>query len=599
MWLTRRWLLIVVVAAAAAGSCSRKSGDGGAREEARPGSAAASPGSAAAPAAPADDRYDDGALGAMTFAHSEGTPAARAYFTRGMLALHSFWYDEAARQFSAAIVADREMNMAYWGVAMSRCKLLWGEDDLDGAREILSRMPNPDRLTPREQAWVLAAVALVRDGDVRTSRRSFAAAMETLHAQFPDDESATFLALALLSTIRPDEAGTEAVRERAAALARGVYERNPKHPGAAHYLIHAYDTPALAARALPMARVYAGIAPAAFHARHMPSHIFSRLGMWKEAIASCQAAWDASLEAARREKLSANHHDFHSLHWLMEMPFELGLREDADRALGVFGAAVRAGLGRQHRALYATQVASYMMRTGEWARVDELLAPLEAPAAEEAAPFAPAAPAAPRGGEPASHCAPAPASSPLDLVEQAAVLDTRARAASRRRDPAATRRLLGELDAVRAKLRPSFLAMQPKDTVARLDVAHERHRRALLARAGGDDRTLLGLLRRSAPDAELEPMGERNPSGFLVHEEIGDTLLRLGRAKEASAAYARALAQQPGRARSLLGAARAAAKAGDPQAARTWYEQVLKLWSAADERTDGLAEARAAVAARP
>jgi tetratricopeptide (TPR) repeat protein len=612
MSIARSWLWIGL----ALGACSsRDAGDRTkARDEAKPSPTPGSgSGSGAAPAAtpPADDRYDPGALGALTFQHSEGSPEARAHFTRGMLALHSFWYDEAIREFQAAMTADPEMNMAYWGAAMSRCKLLWGEDDLDAARDVMSRMPNPDRLSKREQAWVLAGVELVRGGDVRSSRKRFAEAMAALDAQFSDDESTTFLALALLSTTRPEDPDTTTVRKRAAALAQGVYERNPKHPGAAHYLIHAYDTPELAALALPHAREYAKLAPAAFHARHMPAHIFSRLGMWREAITSCQSAWDASIAAAQRNKLSANHHDFHSLNWLIEMPFELGLRKDADRALTAFAGAVRAGLGHQHRALYATQVASYMMRTGEWSRVDELLAPLEAAAVEE--PGAPGASGASTGAAgPAgsagaagsgtrasapSHCAPVPASSPTQLFEQLSVLDARVRAAAARRDLSTTRRLAGELDAVRTKLRPFFLSTQPKEAVAKLDESHARRRRIMLARAAGDDKALLEALRQSVADAEAEVGGESNPSGFQPNEEIADTLLRLGRAKEAAAEYAVALQKHPRRARSILGAARAATKAGDPEAARKAYQQLLELWSAADEGIDGLAEARAAVAA--
>ncbi len=598
------------------GCSSKDAGEGAkAREGAKPAPSASTPAAPATPAPPADDRYDAGALGALTFQVSEGTPAARAHFTRGLLALHSFWYDEAAREFQAAIDADPEMNMAYWGAAMSRCKLLWGDDDLGAAREVMSRMPNPDRITPREQAWVVAAVELVRAGDVRTSRQRFAASMEDLHAQFPDDESATFLAVALLARTRPEDPDTVGVRKRAAELASGVFARNPKHPGAAHYAIHAYDTPELASLGLPFARAYAQLAPAAFHARHMPSHIYSRLGMWKEAIASCQSAWDASTAAARREKLSANHHDFHSLSWLVEMNFELGLRKEADRVLGVFGAAVRAGLGRQHRALYATEVASYMMRTGEWSRVDELLAPLEAPAVEDAAAAgaassvpaglaggpvpagpAPAAPAPARAGAPQSHCAPVPASSPLEVFERVSVLDARARAAAMQRELAKAKRLLAELDAARDKLRPFLATTQPKEALAKLDEAHARRRKVLLAHATGNDRALLEALRASAVDAEQEVGGESNPSGFVLNEEIAETLLRLGRAKEATAEYAIALRKHPGRARSILGAARAAARGGDPQAARGWYQQLLGLWSAADEGIDGLAEARAAVA---
>jgi hypothetical protein len=616
------WIGLCALAAPAAG-CSSKEGDAGqggkAREEGRGAVREAAKAAAPAPAPaapPADDRYDAGALGAVAFQVSEGTPEARMHFTRGLLALHSFWYDEAAREFAAAIVADREMNMAFWGAAMSRCKLLWGDDDLDAAREVMSMMPNPDRVTPREQAWVIAAVELLRAGDVRTSRERFAAAMEQLHAQFPDDESATFLALALLARTRPEDPDTVAVRRRAAALASGVFERNPKHPGAAHYAIHAYDTPELAPLGLPFARAYAQIAPAAFHARHMPAHIYSRLGMWKEAIASCQAAWDASTAAARREKLSSNHHDFHSLSWLVEMPFELGLRKEAERALGAFGAAVRAGLGRQHRALYATEVASYMMRTGEWSRADELLAPLEAKAVEDptagaalspasaAAGGAPAPPGAPpspagRAGAPQSHCAPVPASSPLELFERVSVLDARARAAAMQRDLARTKGHLADLDAAREKLRPFLATTQPKEALAKLDEAHARRRKVLLARAAGNDKALLEALRQSAADADQEVGGESNPSGFLLGEEIAETLLRLGRAKEAAAEYASVLRKHPGRARSILGAARAATRAGDPQAARASYQQLLELWRGADEGIDGIAEARAAVAAAP
>ncbi|HEY0191259.1 MAG TPA: hypothetical protein VGC42_09080, partial [Kofleriaceae bacterium] len=380
-----------------------------------------------APAPVIDPRYDQAALGALDFALSEGTPAARDHFTRGLLALHSFWYDEASREFQAAITADPTMNMAYWGAAMSRCKLLWGDDDLSSARELLARMPDVHRLSPREQAWVTAAAELIREGDVRASRQRFAAAMTAIHERFPDDESTTFLAIALLAAMRPGDADATEVRKHVAALAAGVFAHNPKHPGAAHYAIHALDTPELAAQALPYARAYAAIAPAAFHARHMPAHIFSRLGMWKDAIASCQAAWDASVAAARAEQLSANHHDFHSLSWLVEMSFELGQRQAADRAMQVFAAAVHDGLGNQFRAQYAGEVTSYLMRTGEWARVDELLQPLEAPAVEDGQ--APP-PADARPGTAPSHCAPAPAAGPIALLEQLTVVATRARAAA-------------------------------------------------------------------------------------------------------------------------------------------------------------------------
>jgi tetratricopeptide (TPR) repeat protein len=533
------------------------------------------------------------ALGTIAFAVSDGSPEARAHFTRGLAALHSFWYDEAKREFQAAIDADPAMNMAYWGAALSRCKLYWREDDLQGARALLQRMPAPARLSERERAWVDAATQLVAEGNADASRKRFAAAMEQVHAKFPDDESAAFLALALLSATPPGDPNDLAVRKRAGELALGVYRRNPNHPGAAHYLIHAYDTPELAAEALPFARTYAKIAPAAFHAQHMPAHIFARLGMWKEAIASCRAAWDASVAAAEREKLSADHYDLHSLNWVIEMSFELGRRKDADTAFALYANTVRMGLPSQQRGQFAIQVGSYLKRTGEWQRVDELLAPLDTPATDAARP-----PATPGQAEPApSHCAPAPATSPTGLLEQLSAIEARANAAAARHDVAATKKLVGELDAVIAKLRPFFEATQSKPGLARIDQIDDRRRRTLLARAGGNDGALLAVLRESAAAVDKEPAtGEANPTGSLVHEEIGDALMRVGKPKDAAAEFDAVLVKHPNRARALLGAARALAKAGDAAGARARYEKLVAQWDTADPDFPGLAEAKAAVA---
>ena len=532
------------------------------------------------------DGYDSQALGALTFEVSNGTPEARAHFARGLLALHSFWYDEASRQFEAAIASDSSMRMAYWGAAMSKCKLLWADDDVNGARQLLARLPDPDAMSPREQAWVSAAVELLRPTDVRTSRKAFAAAMENVYRAFPDDESATFLAAALLAAMAPEDPDQFLVRVRAAGLALDVYRRNPKHPGAAHYAIHAFDTPMFAPLALPLAEHYARTAPAAFHARHMPAHIFSRLGMWKEAIASCQAAWDASQAAARLYKLSADHYDFHSLNWLVEMHFELGHRKAADAALATFAQAVKEGVGHQIRAQFASQVLSYLMRTGEWSRADELLAPLSATPAKDS----------PSRSDVASHCAAASVGSPYALVEEQAVVATRARAAAMAGDLANTKQLLAHLDTLRVQLRPILQTTQSPEAIKKFERTHEWRRRTLLARATKNDRALLAVLRESIDGADSEVGGETIQTGFLAREELADTLLRLGDAKAAAAEYARTLATHPRRARSLLGAARAAAKLGDRKTARARYSELLLQWATADAETDGLTEAKAATA---
>jgi tetratricopeptide (TPR) repeat protein len=547
----------------------------------------APPASPPARAVDAPAGYDRDALGALHFQVAGGTPAARRDFDRGLLALHSFWYDEATRRFQAAITTDPTFAMAYWGLAMSHAKLLWGDDDLAAGRDALQRMPNPSALPPHDQAWVVAALALFRraDPDIRASRAELVRVMEQIHAKFPDDESALFLALALLSTVRPGDPDPVAVRKRAAGLALEVFQRNPKHPGAAHYLIHAYDTPELAALALPAARQYASIAPAAFHALHMPAHIFVRLGMWKDAVASCQAAWDASVAWVARDQLSPALEDFHSLSWLIELGFERGRRQDADRALATYAAAVRAGLPHDKRAAFANQVGSVLARTGEWARVDELLAPLRAPASDAGA-----------GAAGAMACghppAPAANAAPTELFERRAELGTRAQAAAMQRDAALLARLLDQRDAVDAELRPFLVATQPKDFVASADQLRGLVRKALVARARGDDRQMIAALEPLAIDQDQEFTGEGTAGGVLHHEAIAEALLRLGQPAKALAEYRLVLTNHAGRARSLLGAARAAAKAGELAASRALYRQLLATWADADDGTDGLAEAR-------
>jgi len=534
-------------------------------------------GSATPKAADDDHLFDPDSLGTIHFLAVNDSPAARA-FTRGIAALHSFWYEEAIKEFAAAIAADPSMNMAYWGAAMARCPLLWHDDDLPEARAWLARMPAPQQLTPREQAWVSAAKVLIGDGTVMERRKRFAAAMADVNAKFPDDESATFLSIALLASVEPDDPSLPEVRERAAALAIGVFEHNPKHPGAAHYLIHAYDTPELAHLALPYALAYAKIAPAAFHARHMPAHVFSRLGMWKQAVASCQSAWDVSLAAARRDHLTADHDDFHSLNWVIEMDFELGRRGAAATAMQVYGQTVRDGLSYAQRWPYAVEVSSYLTRTGDWSSVDALLAPLDAPALDRSAPGS--------------------GISPEAALEQIGAARARALSAAMQRDLPRTQEQLAALDTINSDLRPYFVATQSPAGVASIDQFNTRFDQEMTARARGDDQALLVVLRaNAAPSDKPSAIGEHNPNGIIAGEELADALLRTGDAKGAAAAYAQVLEHHVGRAHALLGAARAAAKLGDHSAAKADYQKLLDQWDTADPGIDGLAEAHAAVAA--
>src|ERR1043165_5784096 len=146
--------------------------------------------------------------------------------------------------------------------------------------------------------------------------------MEKVYKAYPDDlEAACFYSLSLLGTVRPGDKGYRR-QALAGAIALDVYQKNPDHPGAAHYIIHAFDDPEHAILALPAARRYALIAPEASHARHMPSHIFVQLGMWPEAVQSNEAAWAASDTWVKRKKLDVSYHDYHSLSWLMSILLE-------------------------------------------------------------------------------------------------------------------------------------------------------------------------------------------------------------------------------------------------------------------------------------
>jgi hypothetical protein len=534
--------------------------------------------------APRSLAAEGGGLGSIEFPVTGGTSAARESFIRGLLALHSFWYEEAQAQFGAAAKADPGFAMAWWGIAMSHAKLLWYEDDLEVGREALAKITDMDKLTPRERAYVGAARALFAEGDQRARRVAYATAMEQVHRQFPDDDEATTLyALALDVAAQPDEPDYVAQRVRAAALAQEVFQRNPQHPGAAHYIIHALDTNDLAPLALPAARAYAAIAPEAFHARHMPAHIFSRLGMWQESIDSCQSAWEASVAWTTREKLSADLRDYHSLNWVVENHFELGQRRAADAAMKLWAEAVRGGVNHDVRAAYAGQVLSYLERTGEWGRLDELTEPLAAPATE----------AKPEEMMRCGMSAPAALEPPPSAeFERMAVNALHAEAAARKRDLAAAKRLLEDRDAIEEQIRPWSRKQMSEERYARELKADALEKKRLLAQARGDDKALLAAQRVEAAESESYSGGEGTAGAFIAHEQIAATLARLGRHAEALAEYEGVVRGHANRTRAMLGAAREAAAAGDPKASKGWYEKLAALWAGADDDFPGVQEAR-------
>src|SRR5262249_21030632 len=279
-------------------------------------------------------------LGKISFPTS-GAAAAQAPFIRGVLLLHSFEYDDAIAAFREAQRIDPGFALAYWGEALSYDQPLWLNESVDNARAVLNRLAptatarQAKAPTAREKGYLDAVERLFGAGSKAARDRAYADRMAELSRANPqDDEAAAFYALAILATI-PNGQRNVAVSLKAGAIATAILKRNPEHPGAAHYALHAYDDGEHAARALEAARLYARVAPASSHARHMPSHAFLPLGLWDEAAASDEAAWQTSVDLARRKGLSAAQYDYHALGWLQYEYLQQGRFEKA-RSLIVY-----------------------------------------------------------------------------------------------------------------------------------------------------------------------------------------------------------------------------------------------------------------------
>ena len=270
-------------------------------------------------------------LGSIDFPNS-GPAEAQKSFIEGVLLLHSFEYDRARRAFSEASRLAPNFALAYWGEAMTYDHPIWPENDKSGGLAALAKLgATPDERrkkapTEREKIYLDAVERLFGEGDSAARAAAYSQAMADLTRKYPDDlEARAFYALSILGLTRTTR-NTENYM-RAAAVAETVYEKNPKHPGALHYLIHAYDDPVHAPLGLRAASVYGSVAKGASHAQHMPSHIFFALGMWEESI----DANTASMKTAR----DAGQGGYHPLHWLEHSYLQLGRFDDASKTLAI------------------------------------------------------------------------------------------------------------------------------------------------------------------------------------------------------------------------------------------------------------------------
>ncbi|MGH7824587.1 MAG: hypothetical protein ACREQ7_05370, partial [Candidatus Binatia bacterium] len=251
------------------------------------------------------------------------TAAAQKQFDRALAALHSFWYEEALRAFTVVTETDPNCAMGYWGIAMSLYYPLWvppSQSTLQKGMNALEKAKAIGAKTDREGAYIAAIEVFYKDPnklDHRTRAVAYEKAMERLYLQYPKDrEAAIFYALALNATAPPTDK-TYSKQLKAGEILEKVFAEQPDHPGVAHYIIHSYDNAPLANSGLPAARRYAKIAPAVPHAQHMPSHIFTRLGLWQESIKSNLGAVAASRDyAAKAHPGAAYYEHLHALDYL-------------------------------------------------------------------------------------------------------------------------------------------------------------------------------------------------------------------------------------------------------------------------------------------
>lgn len=513
-------------------------------------------------------------LGKVVFPTS-GSAKAQAHFMRGLAALHSFWFEEALDEFREATRVDPEFVMGYWGEAMAYNHPLWAEQDTEAARKTLAKIKDTAKITARERAYVDAIRVLYGEGDKLARDTAYSAAMEKVYRDYPDDlEAACFYSLSLLATVRPGDKGFRR-QALAGAIALDIYRKNPDHPGAAHFIIHSFDDPEHAILALPAARRYAEIAPEAHHARHMPAHIFLQLGMWPEAAASNESAWAVSDAWVKRKGLPLSSRDYHSLHWLAYVYLQQGRFAKAEQLLPMNR---KDGVTRNSPDL----IAAFVVETERW----DLAAKYFSPEAESA------------GGEMpghASHNAPSPttppASSPAPYARaprsQSLPSFIRGLAAAKLGSPEAAR-FIAELQAARKQITEKGDAYPLKSAeIKELEVS------AAVAASKQHYGEAIDLMKRAtALEEEMSP-----PSGppSLIkpsHELFGEILLSANRPKEAAEQFAVALRRQPNRARSLLGAARAAAKSGDTRAAYVAYSKLVQQWNQADPNLPELREAQ-------
>jgi tetratricopeptide (TPR) repeat protein len=502
------------------------------------------------PAALAQDAADK-QLGSVHFKTSCNETAQRR-FDRAMRYQHSFWYRASQEIFEEALKADPECAIAHWGIALS---LLYNPhappppENLPLGLAALQKGKAIGAKTQRERDYIDTLLVFYTDYDKidhRTRVQAYLKAIEGIAQRYPDDDEAQIAYAITLNVAASPADKTYANQLKGAAILEPVFQRLPHHPGVAHYLIHLYDYPPIAEKGLEAAKRYANIAPAAPHAQHMPSHIFTRVGYWKESIASNIASAKAAKESKEWDD------QMHGMDYLVYAYLQLGqdknARDVVDEMAQVTGYKRFVG-----PYALAASAARYVVERGEWKSAANLQV--------RSTQFAYA-----------------------DAVTHFA----RALGAARSGQPDAAMADIAKLAELRDRLRAAKDAYWSEQVDIQWQVANAW----VLNAAGKHDEALNAM--RAAADAEDKTEKHPVTPGPLApaRELYGAMLLERGMAKEALAAFEATVGKEPNRYNGFAGAAKAAATVGDRAKAKAYYEKLVAMTSSSDGTRPEIAAAR-------
>jgi hypothetical protein len=507
------------------------------------------------------------------------SPAVATDFDRALALLHNFWYVRALERFNQILKNDPGCAMAYWGAAMTYNHPFWdppSQADETAAWALAQKGLSAPEASAREKLYLAAVAALYKDGGAgskSTRDQNYRDAMAAAYAQYPDDETALFYGLSILGAI-PEGSHGFAQQEQAAKLFEAVYARHPDHPGALHYLIHAYDDPEHAQQGLNAARAYAQAAAAVPHALHMPSHIFTRLGYWDESAATNLKGWEVSEADVKRAGESGAYRDYHNLNYLEYAYIQLGRFRDAQHTMDIAAAQYQA-LPDKHTAPDTPELRSRHVRGrtiyavpdrvvyGYFDMLTRLL--VEAGHWDDAAKI------------------PLLVSS-RDFV--AVKLQWEAKAAAVRKDATMAK-------AAAAKL-VSLSQEQGQHPFAKLIITLQaKEAEAFAAQAAGDaDNAVMKLKEAVAIEDSIDDLSQPPYPVIPATELFGNLLLELDRPAEAAPFFRKTLQRTPNRPKAVFGLARAAQTLGDNAAARERYQEFLGIWKDADSDRPEVAAAK-------